>query len=56
MSQADLDHLLLTPDSVVRPDMRQVLPPDMNISKDIDEIFLNPPVREDMFSVRQRVA
>jgi hypothetical protein len=56
MSQADLDHLLISPESVVRPDMRQVLPLDMNIPKDIDELFLEPSVRGNMFSVRRRVA
>ena len=41
-TQLDLDHVLMSPSSVVKPEMRRALPRD-KVSKDIDQILLAPP-------------
>ncbi|CAL8460959.1 g9165 [Coccomyxa elongata] len=43
-SQLDMDHFLMSPSSVVKPEMQRALPRD-KISKDIDQIFLAPPAK-----------
>lgn len=43
-SQLDLDHFLMSPSSVVKPEMRRALPRN-KISKDVDQIFLAPPAK-----------
>ena len=45
LSQADLDHLLISPDAAIRPHMRQVSPQDAEDPKDIDQIYLAPPAK-----------